>query len=236
MAEHHIRMVCNEFRDEETERRHDYNEQRDRDILAEHENKCRHNRDHAGEELRKSKQQAVRELIDIRDHTAHDVARLVRVEIRKRQNLHAADRLRADIPHDAISHTVIDHIHDPRRSRRENNQHENSRKIMRDNPEVNLSLRNNSIDRVSKENRHIELQDNGKCSQHDAERKKNSVSPDHVHNLPECGHGRCAVALHPDRFLRWDSCPVLLSFHHAFTSFKTDPCPAGAGLLSGNCE
>ncbi len=67
----------------------------------------------AGEKLGKAHQKSLRELVNIGNHTAHQISRRMRIQIRNRQLLQMIEGLRSNVLHHTVGHYVIDVIHQP---------------------------------------------------------------------------------------------------------------------------
>ena len=92
--------------------------------------------------------------------------------------LNMTDRLCADIPDGIKGHPVIDQVHDPGGTSGNEDQDQNLTEIAPHTGKVHLSGTDDLVDRVSKQNRNIQLEQYRCRSQQDAQDQEKTISSD----------------------------------------------------------
>ena len=80
----------------------------------------------SGKKLGKSKQHTIGQNICICDNTADDISSTVSVKVREGKYLNVSDGFGTYILYCLVGHAVIDHIHKPRGSRREDDHYKDT--------------------------------------------------------------------------------------------------------------
>ena len=173
--EHGIRAARDEARHEERDRREQHHHERDARVNGEHEAQCAQNGDNACEKLREAHEKAVRKLIHIRNHTAHNLAVRVRVEIFERQNLNSAERLVAHVTHHLIGDLVVDGVHEPLEQRRDGDNPGNPHQQGGDPREIHLARAEDEVDRLADEDGNIEGERHRDGGEQNGEREQEAV-------------------------------------------------------------
>ena len=93
-----VAAFCDKACGDETERRHDHDNKRNRQIHGQHKQERSQNGQHAGKELCCAHEQAVRKRVHIRDDAAHKVAGRMGIQIRQGKRLDLFDRRVPKIP------------------------------------------------------------------------------------------------------------------------------------------
>ena len=169
MPEEIVGVLRDLSRHHEAERGQQDDEQGDERLDREHEHKGAEDGQHAGKQLREAHQQALRELVDVRDHAAREVARRVRVEVADRQLLDVVECLRADVLHHAEGHDVVDVVHDPLRERRHEDHEAHPLENLQERRPVNLARPDDRVDGLSGQDRDVQRQHHSHRRQQDAE-------------------------------------------------------------------
>ena len=156
-------------RHDEAERGQQDDKQGDERLDRDHEHEGAEDGQHAGKQLREAHKQALRELVDVRDHAAREVARRVRVEVADRQLLDVVEGLRTDVLHHAEGHDVVDVVHDPLRERRHEDHEAHELEDLQERHPVDLARPDDRVDRLSGQDRNVERQHHGHRREQDAE-------------------------------------------------------------------
>ena len=209
MPEERIGVLRDLPRHHEAERGQQDDEQGDERLDREHEHECAEDGQHAGEQLREAHQQALRELVDVRDHAAREVARRMRVEVADRQLLDVVEGLRADILHHAEGHDVVDVVHDPLRERRHEDHEAHLLEDLQERRPVNLARPDDRVDGLSGQNRDVQRQHHGHRREQDAE---DHVSPVILNIVKDAPDGLRVLRGHLSRFSLRHHCTSFPSF------------------------
>ena len=207
MPEESIGVLRDLPRHHEAERGQQNDEQRDERLDRKHEHEGAEDGQYARKQLRESHQQALRELIDVRDHAAREVARRVRVEVADRQLLDVIEGLRTDVLHHAEGHDVVDVVHDPLRERRHEDHEAHPLEDLQERRPVDLPRTDDRVDRLSGQDRDVERQHHGHRREQDAEDHVSAIVLDIVQDAP---NGLRVIRGHLSRF----------SLRHHCTSFS----------------
>ncbi len=187
LAEHGVGTGRDELRNEEAHGREHEDEKGYPHVLGEHENEREDNRDNAGKKLSKAQEQTIGKYIRVGDNARDNVARAVPIQIRKRQMLNAAYRLRTHILHHAIGDAVIDKAHHIPRHARYRGADDDSLEIPPHGGIVHIMLGDNLVDSVPEEDWNIQLQNHGCGGKDDAEHQEPRIARDARKKLFEYG-------------------------------------------------
>ena len=106
----------------------DYDESNER-INAQHKPECAEYRQYTRKEMGEAEEQPVRNVFDIRNHTADRISRSVRIEVRKRQLLNMPESFVTNITGYPIGHAVAAKAHQVLRKRRYSDAQANEQKV-----------------------------------------------------------------------------------------------------------
>ena len=169
--EHGKCLFRNEACHKQGDRRDDHDRHRDPHADRQHENQCSKDGHDTGKELGKSHQKSVRELIDIRDHAAHNLSVGMSVQIFQRKLFNLLERLRPDIPDHIVGNFIVAGIHHPLCHCRQSDDDRHLSENHKDPGKVNVSLSHDPVDRLTDQNRKIQgkrhrhRRENDRCSQ-----------------------------------------------------------------------
>ena len=142
--------------------------------------------EHARKELREAHEQAVCELVDIRDHAADDLAVAVRIDVAQGKDLQPRKGIAADIAHGAVGDAVVAGVHDPLRQRRCADEDAHFEQQTGDGREFHLPRRNDEIDSLPDENRQIQRHGYGQRSK---QQRQNQQQPVFFQIAQQPAHG-----------------------------------------------
>ena len=126
LPEHLEGMGRNKFGHQKAYGGQDNDHQSNPEVFGEHEDQCSDDGYDSGKKLGKSKQHTIRQNICICDNTADDITGTVSVKVREGKYLDVSDGFGTDILNCLVGHAVIDHIHKPCGSRREDDHYKNT--------------------------------------------------------------------------------------------------------------
>ena len=175
-SEHLERAPGDEGGHHQAQRRDHHHRRRDDGIDREHEKQgahdglaaaCwAHDGQNACEQLRKAHQQAVRELVHIRDDAADNIARGLLVQIGQGQALDMSEGVSADVAHGAVGQAVIAQAHQPLGQSRQGHQRQNAGQDGPQRREIDRAGPQQQIHRIAGENGHIQRAGHGDHAQH----------------------------------------------------------------------
>ena len=123
----------------------------------------------------KAHQKAIGKLIDIGDDTADDLARAMRVNIRKRELLDTNEGLMADVFDDAVGHAVVQHADDPLEECRKSYGNGNFEKDFGNARKIYVSDTDSKINGLSYENGNVKRKCDRRGGEKEGERKVDAI-------------------------------------------------------------
>ena len=161
LLEHGVGLAGDKARNEQRHRRDDHDDERDERIHPQHEQQRADDGEHARKELREAHEQAVCELVDIRDHAADDLAVAVRIDVAQGKDLQPRKGIAADIAHGAVGDAVVAGVHDPLRQRRCADEDAHFEQQTGDGGKLHLPRRDDEVDGLPDEDRQIQRHGHG---------------------------------------------------------------------------
>ena len=183
--EHLERAAGDKGRRQPAQRRDDHHRRRDDGIDRKHEKQGAHDGQNAREQLREAHQQAVGELVHIRDDAADHVARGLPVQIGQGQALDMGKGVMADVPHGAVGQAVIAQAHQPLGQGRQGYQRQDAGQNGPQRRKIHRAGSQQQIHRVAGENGHIQRAGHGDDAQRQRGHKVSAVTPHIAQHAPK---------------------------------------------------
>ena len=159
-------------------RRDEHHHKRHGQVDGEHKCERANDGDNAGKELRKALQQAVTHLIDVVDHTAHEVAVGMAVDKAERHAAELVACLHAHVAHRLVGQAVDAIALQPLKGRRAHHDEREFGNKRQQGVEVHLTRRDDEVDALANEDGRVELQDHRDGGAHKRRRKRDAVRTD----------------------------------------------------------
>ena len=121
--------------------------------------------------LRKAEQQPVRKRVRVRNHAADDLAVGMGIQIPQRQAFDGFKRARAQIPHHAERHAVVENAHEPLQHGGAARNRASLRQYAQDRVKLHLPFSGDQVDGAADQNRHIQRGGNRKQRKQQREHK-----------------------------------------------------------------